>query len=266
MHVDKNKCIACGLCVSDCRWRAIKIVDGKADLDETRCAKCGHCIAICPQNAIAGYDQSETKEYDKKTFDIAPETLLNFIKFRRSVRHFKANRISETDLDMLIKAGRFSPTGGNRENVSYIVFEETIQPLRHAIINGLKYLSDNVDKSDNVFVRGYAKWWQKIYSEYQINPLGEDHIFFGAPLVIFVLARETVDGVIASHSIEMMAHSLGLGACYIGAASYVADFPEVTSLLKLPKNRKVAACLAIGYPSVRYHRTVPRKSADIERR
>ncbi len=32
---------------------------------------------------------SEVKPYDKETFTVESETLLNFIKFRRSVRRFK---------------------------------------------------------------------------------------------------------------------------------------------------------------------------------
>lgn len=264
MHVNQEKCIGCGLCVEDCRWRAIRLIDGKAQLDESRCSSCGHCIAICPQDAIEGYDTTETKPYDEEAFAIEPERLLNFIKFRRSVRQFKSTQVSQSDIDMLIKAARFTPTGGNRQDVSYLLVQDSIAPLRKAVIYSLKELADNAEKNRNVYARGYAKMWQRIYEKYQENPNGADEIFFGAPLILFVLAKEPVNGVIASHSIEMMAHSLGLGVCYIGAAQYVAEYEEVANFLQLGKNKKVAACLAIGYPDVTYYRTVPRKQAEIE--
>ena len=47
--------------------------------------------SICPVKAVStdDYDMSEVIEYKKEDFQIEPERLLNFIKFRRSVRRFK---------------------------------------------------------------------------------------------------------------------------------------------------------------------------------
>ena len=51
--VDKNKCIACGACVSSCPVGAIKFgPDGKAEIDKSLCIGCGTCQAICPVEAI----------------------------------------------------------------------------------------------------------------------------------------------------------------------------------------------------------------------
>lgn len=265
MYVNQEKCIGCGLCVADCRWRAIKLVDDKALLNEERCSKCGHCIAICPVDALEGYDTKDTKPYDQATFDIDADRLLNAIKFRRSIRSFKSKKVDQADIDMLIDAGRFTPTGGNRQDVSYILVQDSIPALRKAIIYSLKELADTADQAKNVYVRGYAKMWERIYNEYVADPEGPDEVFFGAPLIIFVLAKEPVNAVLAANSIELMANSLGLGACYIGAAQYVADFKLMADFLNIQeKRRKVAACIAIGHPNVKYYRTVPRKPAEIE--
>ena len=231
-----------------------------------RCSTCGHCVAICPQDAIEGYDTTDTRTYQPAAFDIEPERLLNFIKFRRSVRKFSSQPISESDLAMLIDAGRFTPTGGNRQDVAYIVVQEAIPQLKTAVINSLKHLADNAEKSNNVYARGYAKMWQRIYAEYTNDPTVPDEIFFGAPLIIFVVAKEIINGTIASHSIEMMANSLGLGACYIGAAQYVANYAEVARVLDIPERYHAAACLAIGHPAVKYYRTVARKPAKVVRK
>ena len=87
-NVDRSKCIACGQCIKDCPAATISFVDGKADINNDRCIKCGHCIAICPVNAVSTdeYDMNEVLSYDKDTFSIDADNLLNFIKFRRSVR------------------------------------------------------------------------------------------------------------------------------------------------------------------------------------
>ena len=131
MKVDTEKCTGCGLCARDCFPGDIKMSSGKAKIRNITCFKCGHCIAVCPVNAITTdeYDMHEVKEYSKEKFDIDPENLLNFIKFRRSVRQFKSidvakdklsyNRSRKVHPDRRKSSGRFiysrkRKSGGNK--------------------------------------------------------------------------------------------------------------------------------------------------------
>lgn len=50
--VDEKKCIACGACISLCPVNAIKLVNGKAQINPKKCIKCGSCAQFCPINAI----------------------------------------------------------------------------------------------------------------------------------------------------------------------------------------------------------------------
>ena len=50
--IDYKKCQACGLCAKNCRFSAIKIVNGKPQLNPFLCEGCGACEVICPQKAI----------------------------------------------------------------------------------------------------------------------------------------------------------------------------------------------------------------------
>jgi len=51
--VDKDKCTGCESCISDCPSEAIKMVDGKADIDTQLCIDCGVCVDTCPVGAIS---------------------------------------------------------------------------------------------------------------------------------------------------------------------------------------------------------------------
>lgn len=57
-QVDSDRCISCGLCVSQCPEGAISMVKGKAVIDKDKCIDCGICVTGnghyrgCPVNAI----------------------------------------------------------------------------------------------------------------------------------------------------------------------------------------------------------------------
>ena len=96
-NVNKEKCIGCSQCVKDCPVSAISLVDNKAEINNERCFKCGHCIAICPVEAVStdDYNMEEVIPYDKESFSVEADNLLNFIKFRRSVRRFKDKEVEK---------------------------------------------------------------------------------------------------------------------------------------------------------------------------
>lgn len=50
--IDKNECVACGICAVTCPFEAIT-VDDVAVCDEDNCFDCSACIDACPQGAIS---------------------------------------------------------------------------------------------------------------------------------------------------------------------------------------------------------------------
>ncbi|MEA1908310.1 MAG: CoB-CoM heterodisulfide reductase HdrA2 [Euryarchaeota archaeon] len=60
-HVDADKCIGCGLCMSICSFGCISMVHGKAVVDELACKGCGSCSAACPGGAIEPHTHTDAQ-------------------------------------------------------------------------------------------------------------------------------------------------------------------------------------------------------------
>ncbi len=273
MIVNRDKCIGCTLCTQDCIVSDIEMIDGKSHIKNETCIKCGHCIAICPVKAISSddekeYSMDEVVEYNKETFDIASENLMNFMKFRRSVRLFKENDIEEEKIAKIIEAGKFTQTGSNAQDVSYIVVKDKLQEVRKAVLETLNVAADQMiaDKNTPKNFLTYAYMWKKMNSDFLENPNGEDRLFFKAPLLILVEANSVVDGALAAAKMELMTDALGLGTYFSGFLERaVAINPKLRELLQIQEGKQLAACMVVGYPKVKYKRTVPRKDVKVTR-
>ncbi|MEZ5010665.1 MAG: 4Fe-4S binding protein [Bacteroidales bacterium] len=47
----KNLCKVCYTCVRECPVKAIKIINGQAEVIPGRCIGCGNCVKVCSQGA-----------------------------------------------------------------------------------------------------------------------------------------------------------------------------------------------------------------------
>ena len=268
MNVDTSKCIGCTLCMQDCIVSDIEMLDGKAHIKNESCMECGHCIAICPKEAVSDsdYDMSKIQEYNKDSFDIDSDRLLNFIKFRRSTRLFQNKDVEEEKLEKIIEAGRFTQTGSNLQNVSYVVVKDKIQELRKIVLETLKSLGENLLNKETTpkNIKRYCYMWIKMYNDFLEDPNGEDKLFFKAPALIIVKSESTVNASLAASNMELMTNALGLGTYFSGFLQRASEAnPKINEFLGLKENESLVNCMVIGYPKVKYKRTVPRKEAKI---
>ena len=267
--VNKEKCVGCGKCVKDCFVSDIVMTDKKAQIKNEACIKCGHCIAICPEDAVSTdeYDMKDVLEYSKNDFEIDEDNLMNFMKFRRTVRKFKDKDVSENKISKIIDAGRFSPTASNLQKVSYIVVKEGLRDLTAMALDSLKKKGELIlgdEYQQNQIMKRYAASWISMQEKYQTDPKNADRLFFNAPAVIVVTANTDIDGALASSRMELMANALGLGNLFSGFFVRASrDSKEILDFLGVKEGEHVVTCMVIGYPDVDYKRTVPRKAADI---
>ncbi len=82
----KDRCRVCYTCVRECPVKAIKIINGQAEVVSERCIGCGNCVRVCRQKAKVFLDQ--TKEINALLASnnrliacIAPSFSAEFIEF-----------------------------------------------------------------------------------------------------------------------------------------------------------------------------------------
>ncbi len=247
--IDKDNCTKCGLCVKDCPMNILEMTNEGANVKQEVCLFCGHCLAICPKNvvSISGFEDEPIEL--KETELVDADEFLTHMKTRRSVRHFKADKVSKEMLDKIIAAGQYSPTGSNSQNVSYTVLQNDLKSFENIAIDILSVFFKNIGAVN----KAYANM-----------VMGEDYLFKKAPLVIVIKSTNDVDGTIAAASMEIMANALGLGVFYSGMFARAAqNSPELSKMLEVGENDKVVTALVIGHPDVKYLRTAPKEAPTV---
>ncbi len=247
--IDKENCSKCGLCVKDCPMNILEMTNEGANVKQEVCLFCGHCLAICPKNvvSISGFEDEPIELTEPKL--VNAEEFLTHMKTRRSIRHFKADKVSKEMLDKIIAAGQYSPTGSNSQNVSYTVLQDDLKTFENIAIDILTVFFKNIGAVN----KAYAN-----------IVMGENYLFKKAPLVIVIKSTNDVDGTIAAASMEIMANALGLGVFYSGMFARAAqNSPELSKMLEVGENDKVVTALVVGHPDVKYLRTAPKETPTV---
>ena len=133
------------------------------------------------------------------------ETLKN-LRERRSIRRYKKEQITEEQLNAILEAGTYAPTGMGAQSPLILVIQDA------AVIAKLSGLNATVMGTDS-------------------DP------FYGAPTLLVVLAdreRPTCveDGSLVMGNLMNAAHAVGVDSCWIHRAREVFDTPEGKELLK----------------------------------
>lgn len=260
-EIDKEKCIHCGLCVKDCSAYAIKFDEDKFPvMDEKRCFKCQHCLAICPVGAISVCEKHP--ENSEAIWQHDSENLLNLIKSRRSIRHYKQENLNPEKLQKLKDMLKYVPTGCNdhRLHFSFIDDIEVMNEFRGHVN---KTIIDALTKKPiKPLVEHFGRYSKRFLA-------GEDIIFRTAPHLIVVSTPidapcKEIDPTIALSYFELFAQSMNVGTCWCGLGTFCLNaMPELQKYLEIPSGYKVGYMMLFGEPDVQYKRTVQSEPVQI---
>ncbi len=247
--INEEQCIGCSLCVKDCPGSCLYLENGKAHARKIGCIQCGHCYAICPQGAVRMPDYDCRDEAVVLMTELDSSTLLAAMRSRRTIRQFTGQPVEKDKIRKILEAGRYSPTGGNSQTVSFTILGGRQSEAERICVS----LFRKAKKAGSVLVSGLKSF-----------EIPDNFFFKGAPLVILVSSRSSVDAGLASSYMEITAESLGLGVLYSGFfISCTRISSKLRSLIRIPKGQKAVTCMVIGYPAVKYRRIVPRKPLKV---
>ena len=168
---------------------------------------------------------------------------LEVLKNRRAIRKFKPEQITEEELQAVVEAGTYAPTGGGKQGVQIVVVQK---PEDVAEVNRL-----------NGAVMG--------------NPNGKP--YYGAPTILLVFETEDcmtheLDGAAVCTNLLNAAYAVGLGSCWIHRTKQVFESDEGKALLRkwgLSETLVGVASVALGYADGDAPQPKPRKSDYVVR-
>lgn len=248
IKISQDKCIGCGMCTRDCPAYNLELQNKKAVVKTQDCIMCGHCVAICPKAAvsISGFDEPPV-EIEKPVI-LEPDRLRDAIRTRRSIRQYKEKAVPPEVIEQIIEAGRLTPSGGNAQDVSYIVLQKEISHYERIAVQFARKLLPMV----------------KLVSKTAKNAVIDDHFFFKkAPVAIVVVSKDKINASLAASNMELMAEAHGLGVLYSGFFARIANNSRKLRHLLNLTHAKAVTTLVLGYPNVNYRRTAQKDPAVV---
>ena len=163
--------------------------------------------------------------------------VLNTIKLRRSTRSFKSDMLPSDIINSIVEAGTYAANGRGMQS-----------PIIIAVTN--KELRDKLSAMN-----------AKIMGKTDFDP------FYGAPVVLIVLADKArptyvYDGSLVIGNLMLAAEACGVGSCWIHRAKEEFESEEGKAILKsigIEGDYEGIGHCVIGYKNTEPSKQVPRK-------
>ncbi len=159
------------------------------------------------------------------------ETLFN----HRSIRRYKDKPVNDTELDQLLAAGTRASTTGNMQVYSMVVTTDRSirEKLWESHFKQDMVLQAPVHITFCADFNRFNKWCRQRKAE----PGYDNFLSF---------YTASIDALLVSQNVAIAAESLGMGICYLGTVTYMAE--KIISILKLPGHVVPVAAIVLGYP------------------
>lgn len=277
MHLvfDYSKCSKCGQCCIACGSHYIQMDEENKPVLKIpeMCIDCGNCMAICPTGAVVNTRMDPTEFESMQEPKISYDQYLALVRNRRSIRKFRPDPLKQEHLDKLLQSVRYIPTGSNKQGLKYLVI---IDPNRLKIIKTAMAKKFNLVKK--LATNPPIKWFVSIEERRGLKRMmdlwneGEDFFLRDAPCLLVIYSFEKYFGIsgwdagIACYNMDLAAQTLGVGTINNGFfVSTARIFKSIHKITGLPKKAHILGALSLGYPVLKFRKTVGRKPLDVQK-
>lgn len=170
---------------------------------------------------------------------------LELMTSRRSSRKFQNRELEAEKLEMILKAGRFAPSGGNCQSTHFLVIQkkEVLNQLTVMVRNAFAKMEET------------PGMYKSIVNSIRLSKGGK-YVFHYDPAVLIVTANQKeygnsiADCACALENMMLEANALDLGSCWINQLKWLNEEPELLAYLQslgLKEDERVYGALAVGY-------------------
>jgi nitroreductase len=203
---------------------------------------------------------------------ISYEQFANLARNRRSIRNYRKQPLKQEHIDKLMEVARYIPSGSNKQLLKYkfITDEKILLEIKTAMASKMRMA---MRLSASFPLRYFLKDRSKSSASRLVKLFFEDGVdtfLRGAPCLLIIFTEEKYfripqwDAGIAANTIDMAAQTLGIGTLMNGYFVELANrFKSIRKMAQLNSREKVLTAVCLGYPAVRYRKTVYRRPLNI---
>lgn len=176
------------------------------------------------------------------------EILKNIFE-RRAVRKYKNMTVPNELIGILLDAGRMAPSAMNKQPWKFYVLTDVHKIKAYSKQIGEVALREVKHMGLHEAARLTLSFF---HLSSVINLLrNDDHIFYGAPVVIFITTPVAemwgaLDAGMCAQNIMLAAKALGLDTCPVGLARYVTQTKDYYKL-NIPGTEQLQLAIVVGY-------------------
>jgi nitroreductase/NAD-dependent dihydropyrimidine dehydrogenase PreA subunit len=288
--INDDLCNGCGLCVTVCKDFSIEIAGKKvrqADHPVFGCIGCGHCMMICPAGAIKiegrCSSSSDLLDLPDRQGAASPEAMKALMQRRRSIREFKDVPIEKELISQVLEVAQTAPMGLPPSDVHVLVLnsKEKVRTFAEDFCGYLEKMRWFTSawflalmrpfwgKANDELFRGFVKPCMDTYLEHMQK--GVNVVNYDAPVALYFYGSpfcDPADPLIAATYAMLAAESLGLGTCMLGAIHPMIQSGAAAKRFREKHGIRHASregvFVIMGYPAVKYHKTIRRSFAAVD--
>ena len=271
---DYEICTRCGLCSKVCGSKRIVIREDKLPFKiiEAGCNDCGHCIAVCPVNAVQN-TRVDMREFTEMVDPgITTEQFTHLVRNRRSTRNYKDEPLKREHIDILLGVVKYIPTGSNKQSLKYKFITD-----RELLLKINSAMASKVSKASKLINNFPVKYFVSKKNRSSLKRMtdlyysGNDTFLRNAPCLLIIYTEGKYfripqwDAGIASSTIDLAAQTLGIGTLMNGYFVVLANrYRSIRKLVQISRKNAILTAMCLGYPAIRYRKTVFRRPLKVE--